>query len=64
VACWWRSAISKRCYSSEPQFSDASRDFTLQVLIMGGTAMAVAAISDAVYMLLASRLFRAGASGW
>ena len=38
-----------------PQFMDASRDFTLQVLIMGATAMAVAAISDGTYALLASR---------
>jgi homoserine/homoserine lactone efflux protein len=38
-----------------PQFMDASRDFTLQVLIMGATAMAVAAISDSAYALLASR---------
>src|SRR5882724_4260199 len=38
-----------------PQFMDASRDFTLQVLIMGATAMAVAAISDGAYALLASR---------
>lgn len=38
-----------------PQFVDASRDFTLQILIMGTTAMAVAAISDSGYALLASR---------
>jgi threonine/homoserine/homoserine lactone efflux protein len=38
-----------------PQFIDASRDFTLQVLIMGATAMAVAAVSDSAYALLASR---------
>jgi homoserine/homoserine lactone efflux protein len=38
-----------------PQFMEASRDFTLQVLIMGATAMVVAAISDTVYALLASR---------
>jgi threonine/homoserine/homoserine lactone efflux protein len=38
-----------------PQFIDASRDFTLQVLIMGATAMMVAAVSDSAYALLASR---------
>ena len=38
-----------------PQFMDANRDFTIQVLIMGATAMAVAAISDNAYALLASR---------
>ena len=38
-----------------PQFMDPNRDFTLQVLIMGATAMAVAAISDSAYALLASR---------
>jgi homoserine/homoserine lactone efflux protein len=38
-----------------PQFMDASRDFTTQMLIMGATAMAVAAITDSAYALLASR---------
>jgi homoserine/homoserine lactone efflux protein len=38
-----------------PQFMDPNRDFTLQVLIMGAIAMAVAAISDSAYALLASR---------
>jgi threonine/homoserine/homoserine lactone efflux protein len=38
-----------------PQFMDPARSFTLQVLIMGGTAMAVAAISDSAYAVLASR---------
>jgi homoserine/homoserine lactone efflux protein len=38
-----------------PQFMDPNRDFTLQVLIMGATAMAVAAISDSAYAFLASR---------
>jgi threonine/homoserine/homoserine lactone efflux protein len=38
-----------------PQFLDANRDFSSQVLIMGATAMAVAAISDSAYALLASR---------
>ena len=49
-----------------PQFMDPNRDFTLQVLIMGATAMAVAAISDSAYALLASRAgrrCRAGACG-
>jgi threonine/homoserine/homoserine lactone efflux protein len=39
-----------------PQFMDPARDFTLQVLIMGATSMAVAAISDGAYALLASRV--------
>jgi homoserine/homoserine lactone efflux protein len=34
---------------------DGGRDFTSQVLIMGASAMAVAAISDTAYALLASR---------
>jgi homoserine/homoserine lactone efflux protein len=38
-----------------PQFLDPARDFTLQVLIMGATAMAVATITDPSYALLASR---------
>lgn len=38
-----------------PQFLEVGRDSTLQVLIMGATAMAVAAISDGAYALLASR---------
>jgi homoserine/homoserine lactone efflux protein len=38
-----------------PQFIDPGRDFTVQVLIMGATAMAVAAISDSGYALLASQ---------
>ena len=38
-----------------PQFMDANRDFTIQMLIMGATAMAVAAITDSAYALLASR---------
>jgi homoserine/homoserine lactone efflux protein len=38
-----------------PQFIDAGRDFTVQVLIMGATAMGVAAVSDSGYALLASR---------
>jgi threonine/homoserine/homoserine lactone efflux protein len=38
-----------------PQFVDDHRDFTTQVLIMGATAMAVAAISDSAYALLAAR---------
>lgn len=38
-----------------PQFIDAGRDFALQVLVMSATAMAVAAISDSAYALLASR---------
>ena len=38
-----------------PQFMDPNRDSTLQVLNMGTTAMAVAAVSDGAYALLASR---------
>jgi threonine/homoserine/homoserine lactone efflux protein len=38
-----------------PQFMAADRDFVVQVLIMGATAMAVAAVSDSAYALLASR---------
>jgi len=38
-----------------PQFMDMSRNHTLQVLIMGATAMAVAAVSDSTYALLAAR---------
>jgi threonine/homoserine/homoserine lactone efflux protein len=41
-----------------PQFMDPNRDFTLQVLIMGATAMAVAAISDSAYALLTARTAR------
>lgn len=37
-----------------PQFMDPHRGFASQVLIMGATAMAVAAISDSVYALMAS----------
>ncbi len=42
-----------------PQFMDAARDFASQVLIMGATSMAVAAVSDSAYALLASRTGRA-----
>lgn len=38
-----------------PQFMDMHRNHTVQVLIMGATAMAVAAISDSAYALLAAR---------
>jgi len=38
-----------------PQFMDMHRNHIVQVLIMGATAMAVAAISDSAYALLASR---------
>ncbi len=38
-----------------PQFMEAGRDPTLQILTMGATAMAVAAVSDGAYALLASR---------
>jgi threonine/homoserine/homoserine lactone efflux protein len=42
-----------------PQFLDPARDFTTQVAIMGVTAMAMAAVSDTGYALLASRAGRA-----
>ncbi len=38
-----------------PQFLDPGRNFVTQVLIMGATAMAVAATTDSVYVFLASR---------
>jgi threonine/homoserine/homoserine lactone efflux protein len=42
-----------------PQFIDPSRDHGLQILIMGLTAMLVAAVSDSVYALAAGRAGRA-----
>ena len=45
-----------------PQFMDPNRGFALQTLIMGATAMVVAAISDSAYALLAARA-RAALSG-
>ncbi|HEY1720058.1 MAG TPA: LysE family translocator [Magnetospirillaceae bacterium] len=42
-----------------PQFLDPGRDFSTQVSIMGGTAMALAALSDSTYALLSSRAGRA-----
>ncbi len=42
-----------------PQFIDADGNFALQVLIMGTSAMAVAAISDSAYAVLASRAGKA-----
>jgi homoserine/homoserine lactone efflux protein len=41
-----------------PQFMDMHRNHIVQVLIMGATAMAVAAISDSAYALLAARTAR------
>src|SRR3984957_19035616 len=41
-----------------PQFMDMHRHHMVQVLIMGATAMAVAAISDSAYALLAARTAR------
>ncbi len=38
-----------------PQFLDPGRNFVTQVLIMGATAMTVAATTDSVYVFLASR---------
>lgn len=47
-----------------PQFIDPSRDYLTQALMMGGTALVVAALSDSIYaMLMGSarrRLSRAG----
>ena len=42
-----------------PQFIDPTRDHGLQILIMGLTAMMVAALSDSAYALAASRAGRA-----
>lgn len=42
-----------------PQFIDPARDQGLQILIMGLTAMLVAAVSDSAYALAASRAGRA-----
>ncbi|HZX86825.1 MAG TPA: LysE family translocator [Reyranella sp.] len=42
-----------------PQFIDPVRDHGLQILIMGLTAMLVAAVSDSVYALAAGRAGRA-----
>jgi threonine/homoserine/homoserine lactone efflux protein len=42
-----------------PQFIDPARDHGLQILLMGLTAMAVAAVSDSVYALAAGRAGRA-----
>ena len=42
-----------------PQFIDPARDHGLQILIMGLTAMLVAAVSDSVYALAAGRAGRA-----
>ncbi len=42
-----------------PQFIDPTRDHGLQILIMGLTAMGVAAVSDSVYALAAGRAGRA-----
>lgn len=42
-----------------PQFIDPARDHGLQILIMGLTAMLVAAVSDSVYTLAAGRAGRA-----
>jgi len=42
-----------------PQFIDPARDHGLQIVIMGLTAMLVAAISDSVYALAAGRAGRA-----
>lgn len=42
-----------------PQFIDPARDHGLQILIMGLTAMLVAAVSDSVYALAAGRAGKA-----
>lgn len=42
-----------------PQFVDPARNFGLQILIMGVTAMAVAVVSDSLYALAAGRARRA-----
>ncbi|WP_157014217.1 LysE family translocator [Mesorhizobium xinjiangense] len=42
-----------------PQFIDPGRDYAPQILIMGATALAVAAMSDSVYAVAAGRAGRA-----
>ena len=46
-----------------PQFIDPARDHGTQILIMGLTAMLVAAVSDSVYALAAGRAGRALSAG-
>lgn len=46
-----------------PQFIDPARDHGLQILIMGLTAMLVAAVSDSVYAFAAGRAGRALSAG-
>ncbi len=46
-----------------PQFIDPNGSATLQILIMGVTSMAVAAITDTIYVLLAARLATGLSSG-
>jgi threonine/homoserine/homoserine lactone efflux protein len=41
-----------------PQFIDQRGDYTLQIVIMGLTALAFAAVSDSAYALLSSRAGR------
>ncbi len=38
-----------------PQFIDPNSDYTLQILIMGITAMVIAAVSDSTYAIIAGR---------
>ena len=42
-----------------PQFIDPARDYGLQIVVMGLTAMAISAISDSIYALAAGRAGRA-----
>jgi len=42
-----------------PQFIDPSRDYALQIVIMGLTAMVVSAVSDSAYALASGRAGRA-----
>ncbi len=46
-----------------PQFIDPAGSATLQILIMGLTAMAVAALTDTIYVLLAARVATGLSSG-
>ena len=55
-ASWCCSAIRRRCSGSAPSFRNSSiptTDYVSQVVLLGVTAMATAAISDGAYAVLA-----------